>query len=136
MKEKTYAYWRTDTAKKQFGTPFSLVAPSWDEWRQVSHVVCDDIPESDVPENAVRLDADYGNPDAEYRICAWLDENGHVMHYWTNADMTKLTNESRMVFSDFYKAEDIDLRKVDTSEMTDMSKMFIGDRSLTSIDLS
>lgn len=54
-------------------------------WKKVRRVICDDIPASEVPENAVRMDENHADPDADVRILAWLTDDG-TLHYWTDAD--------------------------------------------------
>lgn len=129
MIKKKYAIWRTVKP----GHPFDGVDAEC--WQKVRRVTYDDILAEEIPAGAARMDENYANPDADVRILAWMTDDG-TLHYWTDADAIQLTNESRRAFSDLYFAEEIDLSRIDTSRMTDMSYMFSNDNSLKAIDLS
>lgn len=58
------------------------------------------------------------------------------MYYWTNAQTTKLTDNSNWLFFGLSNAASIELSHIDTSKMTDMSRVFEGCSSLTSLDVS
>lgn len=89
-KEKTYAVWRAENLyEKSITGGFGLVGDD-----SILRIKYSNIPIEEIPENAVRMDEDYANPDAEHKIYAWLTDDG-TMHYWTNADMTRLTDRSR-----------------------------------------
>ena len=115
-------------------------------WREESAfcLVCDpdsilrikqsNISAEEIPENAVRMDAEYSNPDAKSKIYGWLKDG--TMYYWTNADTTRLPDESRFLFSELSNVIEIDLSGIDTSDMKDMSFMFSCCPRLKSLDLS
>ena len=81
--------------------------------------------EKDIPEGAKRIDKNYYNKNARYKVYAWKE--GNDVYYWTNANIIKLTNSTRHLFAYFGYITRIDLQKIDTSEMTNMSHMFAGD---------
>ena len=133
MSGKTFAYFRKDTFVSEGYSVFCHVDPDCGE--KTKRILFDDCQASEVPTDAKRLDADYANPDAERRICAWLTNDG-VMHVWTDADRMRITDECRMMFAGMDNVSRIDTSRFDTSKMTDMSYMFSGCKELTSLDLS
>ena len=82
-----YGNWREESAFCLAGDPDSIL-----------RIRQSDVPTEEIPENAVRMDADYDNPNAEHKIYAWLTDDG-TMHYWTNADTTRMTDMSHLLFS-------------------------------------
>ena len=88
-----------------------------------------------VPKNAVRLDKDYDNPNAKYKIYGWLDNDG-TLYYWSNAQSIRLSEGGEHGGEMFYRMNNvtyIDLSHIDASYLTDMSNMFATCPSLTSI---
>lgn len=134
MSEKTYAYFRKDAFVPEGYSVFCHVDPDCVE--KTKRIVFDDRPASEVPTDAVRIDEDYATPDAERRIYGWLTEDG-TMHVWTDADAIRLTDEEAgCLYSNMYKAEEISLSRIDTSELTTMNSMFYDCAKLKSLDLS
>ena len=84
---------------------------------------------------AVRLDADADNASAAYKIYGWLDSDG-TLNWWSNAATTKLPADGYSLFRYLQNCTSISLDGIDTSDVTDMSKMFYGDSSLTELDVS
>ena len=91
----SYAVWRDDT--KNGASPFYYVDPNYKYYTK-SVEYADNITSADqVPESAVRLDKNYDDPNAKRKIWGWLTNDG-TMYYWTNAQTTKLTDESNKLF--------------------------------------
>ena len=84
---------------------------------------------------ATRLDVDYNNPDAKYKIYGWIDENGNC-YWWSNAEIALLTDNSRRMFTDSSNIQSIDITGINTSNVTNMSNMFGNCKKLTSLNLS
>ena len=133
-REKTFATWRENINCGNIWREESAfcLASNPDSILRIKQ---SNISAEEIPENAVRMDAEYSNPDAEHKIYAWLTDDG-TMHYWTNADMTRLPDESRFLFSELSNVIEIDLSGIDTSDMKDMSFMFSCCSRLKSLDLS
>ena len=131
----TYAIWRNnyDHGENSKDSAFWYVDSGCK--RNVTKIVCSHIHANEIPKKAVRMDIEYDNPDAEHMIYAWLTDNG-TMYYWTNADMTMLTDDSNALFSRLRNVTEIDTGGIDTSNMKDMSSMFKGCTSLKFLDLS
>lgn len=133
MTEKTYACFRKDTFVPEGYSVFCHVDPDCGE--KTKRILFDDCPASEVPADAARIDEDYATPDAERRIYGWLTEDG-TMHVWTDADAIRLTDEEAgCLYSNMYKAEEISLSRIDTSELTTMNSMFYDCAKLKSLDL-
>ena len=136
-KVPTYAVWRDNRRNSNTydpSGPFYYVDSDYTvKTKKVEYAK--DITSADkVPASAVRLDKNYDDPNAKYKIWGWLDDG--TMYYWTNAQTTRLTDGSNMLFNKMINAELIDLSKINTSEMTNMSYMFSSCKSLTSLDVS
>lgn len=71
---------------------------------------------------AERMDDMSGEPDAEFKIYAWMD--GTDIFWWSNAETTRLRDNSNRIFFNMYKIRSIDVSGIDVSEMTDMNQMF------------
>ena len=84
---------------------------------------------------ATRLDKDYNNSDAKYKIYGWIDENGNC-YWWSNAEVALITDRSNRFFYNLTNVISIDTTGLDTSYVTDMNNMFSGCKKLTSLDLS
>ncbi len=84
-----------------------------------------DLTEEQVKEidGVTRLDRDYDNPDAEYKIYAWIDEEGNCW-WWTNAETAMMTDDSRNMFRGLENIISIDATYINTTNVTDMSSMF------------
>ena len=95
-KEKTFATWRGNISRSIWQEESAFCLASNPD--SILRIKQSNISAEEIPENAVRMDAEYSNPDAEHKIYAWLTDDG-TMHYWTNADMTRLTDRSRLLFS-------------------------------------
>ena len=134
-KVPTYAVWEYNERNlNQAGEPagpFYYVDPDYKSKTKKVEYAKDITSATDVPKGAVRLD----DANTKYKIWGWLTDDG-TMHYWTNAQTTRMTDGSNMLFYGIKNAESIDLSKIDTSEMTDMECMFSGCSSLTSLDVS
>lgn len=131
-KVPTYAEWRDTWGPNP--KPFSLVTTSYQDTIQ-KVVYAKDITSADqLPKDAVRVDSHYNDPDARYKIYCWMKDS--TIYYWTNAQTTRITDESQSLFFGMRNVKTIDLSKIDTSGMTDMSSMFNSCSSLTSLDVS
>lgn len=134
MSEKTYAYFRKDTFVSEGYSVFCHVDP--DCAKKTKRILFDDRPASEVPADAVRIDEGYATLDAAHRIYGWLTEDGTI-HVWTNADVIRLTDkDTRCLYSRMKETEEIDLSRIDTLEVTDMSYMFASCSGLKALDLS
>ena len=113
-KEKTFATWRENNNYGNWceESAFCLAGDP----DSILRIKQSNISAEEIPENAVRMDAEYSNPDAEHKIYAWLTDDG-TMHYWTNADTTRLPDESRFLFSELSNVIEIDLSGIDTSDV-------------------
>lgn len=80
---------------------------------------------------AVRID----DETTSKQIYAWYEEDTGAVYWWTNAKTAKLSSRSHLIWSGLTKLESIDVSDIDTSEVTDMSRMF-NCISLQSLDLS
>ena len=129
-KVPTYAEWRDNYDSRG---PFYYVDYNYES--KAKKVVYADISADQVPANAVRLDKNYSDSDARFKIYGWLTDDG-TMYYWTNAQTTRITDSSNGLFYEFSNAASIELSHIDTSKMTDMSEMFRDCSSLTSLDVS
>ena len=137
-KVPTYAVWRDNRRNSnQYDPsgPFYYVDSDYKVKTKKVEYAKDITSANQVPAGAVRLDKNYDDPNAKYKIWGWLTDDG-TMHYWTNAQTTRLTDGSNMLFYQMINAELIDLSKINTSEMTNMSYMFSSCKSLTSLDVS
>ena len=132
-KEKTFATWREDNIYGRSSERSALCLAGDPD--RILRIRQSDVPAEDIPDNAVRMDSEYRNPDAKHKIYAWLTDDG-TMNYWTNADMTRLTDESRFLFSELSNVTEIDMSGIDASGMKDMSLMFSDCFRLKSLDLS
>ena len=132
----SYAIWRDNYRNAKYPddlmSAFYYVNPNYKS--NTTEVRYADIPESEVPEDAVRMDSHYDDPDAKRKIYSWMKDG--IMYYWTNAQTTKLVDGSHKLFTDMKKTTSIDLSRIDTSEVTDMSNMFNNCFELTSLDVS
>ena len=114
-KEKTFATWRGNInyGSGRKASAFCLVGDPDD----ILRVERSYVPAEKIPAYAIRMDDDYANPaDARHRIFAWLTDDG-TMHYWTNADTTRLPDELRFLFSELSNVIEIDLSGIDTSDV-------------------
>ena len=134
-KVPTYAVWRQNHDGLYSSGAFYYVDSNYKDKTKKVEYAKDITSEDQVPESAVRLDKNYDDPNAKCKIWGWLADDG-TMYYWTNAQTTRLTDKSNRLFYRMNNAESIDLNKIDTSEVTNMSLMFDGCSSLTSLDLS
>lgn len=133
-REKTFATWRENINRGNIWREESAFCLASD-LDSILRIKQSNISAEEIPENAVRMDAEYSNPDAEHKIYAWLTEDG-TMHYWTDADMTRMTDESCSLFSKLSNVTEIDMSGIDTSDMRNMGWMFAGCSSLKSLSLS
>ncbi len=85
-----------------------------------------------------RMDNKYYDPNAEYKIYFWYDTD--TCHWWSNAEVIKMTDKSaRLFYPSMYaiasnNVQYIDMKDIDTSEVTDMSYMFSNCQELVEID--
>ena len=102
---------------------------------KTEHFEYSDISEKPDNVTAVRLDKNFNDPDARFKIYGWLTNDG-TMHYWTNAQKIRMTNDDCHLFTGMKNMKSVDLSRIDVSHMTDMSYMFCNCKSLESLDLS
>lgn len=57
-----------------------------------------DVPENEIPADAVRLDRDHGNPDAECMVYGWMTDDGAI-RLWAVADVIRLDDYTAEMFS-------------------------------------
>ena len=81
----TYAVWR-DNKDSRTG-PFYYVDHGYKSKAKKVEYAKDITSANQVPAGAVRLDKNYDDPNAKYKIWGWLTDDG-TMHYWTNAQTT------------------------------------------------
>lgn len=133
----SYVEWREDkvTDPDSLYSPFSHINRNpYNLRNNVTGITYRDIPENEIPDDAVRLDKNFKNPNCKFKIYGWKKDN--TIYYWTNAQSIRMNNNVKNMYSSFDSANNIDLNKIDTSYMTDMSYMFNGCRKLKEIDLS
>ena len=131
--EKTFAIWRENNIYGRSSERSALCLAGDPD--RILRIRQSDVPAEELPDNAVRMDTEYDNPDAEHKIYGWLTDDG-TMNYWTDADMTRMTDESCSLFSGLSNVTEIDISGIDTSDIKDMSFMFASCSSLKSLDLS
>lgn len=82
---------------------------------------------------AVRVD----DESTESEIYAWIQDNGEgdtgAIYWWSNAQKVYLKNETRFLCARLPNIKKIDMSKIDTSKVNNMSSMFRNDSSLTSM---
>ena len=138
----TYVEWRKDKNTSDCETYNDYLRGKW-ALRCVDENYKDktvDFKYSDIsekPDNvtAVRLDKNFNDPDARFKIYGWLTDDGTI-HYWTNAQKIRMTNEDRNLFTDMKNMKSADLSHMDMSHMTDTSWMFYYCNNLESLNLS
>ena len=81
---------------------------------------------------AVRIDDETTNK----QIYAWFEEDTGAVYWWTNAKTAKMSSRSHQIWNGLTNAVSIDVTDIDTSEVTDMSKLFYNCLKLQSIDIS
>ena len=118
----TYAVWKVDA--------FSNIDSSYGK-SKIKKIEYADISSDEVPSDAARLD----DESTRYQIRGWLTDDG-VAHYWTDAQTTRMTDSNKKLFRNMRFVTSIDLNRIDTSHMTDMSYMFSYCPGLTSLDVS
>ena len=134
-KVPTYAVWRDNRNPSSGVGPFGYVDSDY-QYKTKKVEYAKDITSADqIPTGAVRLDKNYDDPNAKCKIWGWLTDDG-TMHYWTNAQTTKLTDGSNDLFRGMRNVESIEPYKIDTSNVTDMSDMFYNCPKLTLLDVS
>lgn len=130
----TYAVWRGNYGGANVKSPFYFVDSDYEN--KTKKVEYANIKAADVPAGAVRLDSGFDDPDAKMKIYGWLTSDG-TMHYWTNAQIMKVTDESNYLFYGMKNATSIEVdSRISTKEMHDMSLMFAGCARVTTLDLS
>ncbi|MDD6711888.1 MAG: BspA family leucine-rich repeat surface protein [Sharpea porci] len=137
----SYVEWREDKLKNDSYSneysPFSHVDMEtypFDPRYMINEITYSDIPENEIPDDAVRLDKNYNNPNSKFKIYGWKKDN--TIYYWTNAQSIRMNNNVKKMYSSYWYVSTIDLNKIDTSYMTDMSNMFSECGSLSTLDLS
>ncbi len=81
---------------------------------------------------AVRID----DGTTAYHIYAWLDSSTGALYWWTDARVVYLTDDSRFLWNGLTQCKTIDAGGINTTRVTDMSRMFMGDSALTSLDIT
>lgn len=100
-------------------------------FRDIKHIKIVDT----IPSNVTKVVI--SNDDSNLPIYAYYDNDTKTLNLYTEAKKIKLNAESAMLFYEFYNLQDADfLSEVDTSNVRNMSYMFEGCDSLTSLDLS
>lgn len=136
-KVPSYVMWREDKTRDANVGPgnsaFFALASSNELADKITKVI-EETDASKVPSNAIRLDRNFDNPDALYKIYGWKD--GTELHYYTNAQSIRMTDTSIKMFSAMQNVSAIDLSKFDTSKVTTMATIFQGCKNLQSLDLS
>ncbi len=96
-----------------------------------------DLTEDEVKlkEGVTRLDREYDNPDAKYKIYGWIDSEGNC-YWWSNAEAAIMTDGSSSMFAALDNVKSINTSGINTSNVTDMSRMFYDCYTLTELDLS
>lgn len=84
---------------------------------------------------ATRIDIEYDDPAAEYKIYGWIDDEGNFW-WWSNAEVALMTDNSNKMFYEMRQVTSIDTTGIKTSDVTNMSHMFFYCDSLTGLDLS
>ncbi|WP_288155168.1 collagen binding domain-containing protein, partial [uncultured Sharpea sp.] len=79
-KVPTYAVWRNNYAHS--AGPFYYVDSDYKVKTKKVEYAKDITSANQVPAGAVRLDKNYDDPNAKYKIWGWLTDDG-TMHYWT-----------------------------------------------------
>ena len=74
--------------------------------------------------------------DSDYKIKLWLDPTDKTAYYYAEPEKVYLNEDSRSMFSGMSSLTSLDLSNFNTSNMTNMSRMFYNMRNLTSLDLS
>lgn len=80
----------------------------------------------------VRIDK---NTAYQYPIYAWLDDNG-TLFYWTKAHNVYMDDTARYIWHNLTECISIDASGINTSLVTNMSRMFDGNEKMESVDLS
>ena len=88
--------------------------------------------------NAVNID----DEESDYEIKLWLDPTDKTAYYYTEPEKVYLNTDSHEMFYSKYNEQkiknilELDLSNFDTSKVTNMTRMFSGTSSLTTINLS
>ena len=88
--------------------------------------------------NAVNID----DEESDYEIKLWLDPTDKTAYYYTETEKVYLNRDSSDMFRTWgYEQKirnilDMDLSNFDTSNVTNMARMFVGMSNLTSLNLS
>lgn len=136
-KVPSYVMWREDKTRDNGNGPGNSAFLALATSNEMSSTITKVIEETDVskvPADAIRLDRDFNNPDALYKIYGWRD--GTELYYYTNAQSIRMTNTSIKMFTSMRSVTSIDLAKFDTSKVTDMAAAFQYCSSLENLDLS
>lgn len=78
-----------------------------------------------------RIDITADQEKAFGRIYGWVE--GDNFYWWSNCEYGCLTDDTREIFNDLSNLTQMDLKYVDTSEMTNMNSMFANDENLTTL---
>lgn len=136
-KVPSYVMWREDKTRDANVGPgnsaFFTLASSNELANTITKVV-EETDASKVPADAIRLDRDFDNPNALYKIYGWKD--GAELHYYTNAQSIRMTDTSIKMFTSMMNVTSIDLAKFETSKVTNMATAFQFCSSLENLDLS
>ena len=91
-----------------------------------------------VPMNAVNIE----DEESDDEIKLWLDPTDKTAYYYTEPEKVYLNTDSSEMFYWGYSDQkienilEIDLSNFDTSKVTDMARMFVGMRKVTTLNLS
>ena len=81
---------------------------------------------------AVRID-DYSTA---YKIYAYFDSETGAVYWWSDARRVYLSDDSHYLWYQLTNCATIDVSGIDTSNVTDMSRMFKDCRAVTTLDLT
>lgn len=150
-----YAVWRK--ADNDYDSPLYNI-PNYSSWGKYHFKYADITSEKDIPSDATRMDTKNNDPNAQYKIWAWVKDD--TVYYWTNAQTTMLTDDTYKIFNsssfvsidlshistslvttmqemfEHCRLQSLDLSGFDTSNVTDMIRMFGNCTSLKTLDLS
>ena len=91
---------------------------------------------SELPDDFIPTDDNtISDASSVYPVYIWKDDNNNI-NYYSEADTIYLNADSSHLFSNLTNATSIDLSPFDTSEVTNMKRMFDSSKRLEELDLS